>query len=65
MIGAIGNPGSGGTIEVAGHSAAGPGSVGAVYHCLHGASPRTAAVFAAGAEEGIAEFEAHRLLSSI
>jgi CubicO group peptidase (beta-lactamase class C family) len=48
-------------LPVIGHSAAGPGSVGAVYHTPHGC--RTVAAFASGANEGVAEDEALRHLT--
>jgi D-alanyl-D-alanine carboxypeptidase len=47
-------------LPVIGHSAAGPGSVGAVYHTPHGCRTAAFAAFAAGADEGIAEDEALR-----
>jgi len=64
MTGAMQGPGMVEPLEVVGHSAGGPGSVGAVYHALVGGRRRTAAVFAAaGQGEGIAEYEALRLLA--
>jgi CubicO group peptidase (beta-lactamase class C family) len=50
-------------LRVAGHSAGGPGSVGAVYHALDAGKGRTVAVFAAAADEGAAERRALRHLS--
>lgn len=47
-------------VTVLGHSAGGPGSIGAVYHAP--ATGRTAAVFSAGTDEGVAEARALALL---
>ena len=47
-------------LTVLGHSAGGPGSVGAVYHAP--ATGRTVAVFTAGTDEGVAEAQAFALL---
>lgn len=44
-----------------GHSAGGPGSVGAVYHFPDLPTPRTVAVFAQAGDEGLCEWEAARL----
>jgi CubicO group peptidase (beta-lactamase class C family) len=63
MTGAMQRQGMAQPLLVAGHSAGGPGSVGAVYHALDGdGRHRTAAVFMAAPEEGAAEDEALRLL---
>ncbi len=62
-MGAMHGPGMAAPLEVVGHSAAGPGSVGAVYHRSDAGRCRTAAVFAAGSAEGVAEGEALRLLT--
>lgn len=43
-----------------GHSASGPGSVGAVYHFVDLPRPRTIAVFANADSEGVCEWEAAR-----
>lgn len=45
----------------AGHSGAGPGSVCAVYRFGDPATPRIAAAFARGPDEGVVEHEAVRL----
>ncbi|MCO6418115.1 beta-lactamase family protein [Siccirubricoccus sp. KC 17139] len=63
MIGEALAPGLSRPMPVAGHSAAGPGSVGAVYHRLGAEPARTAAVFMAAAEEGPAEHRAMHLLA--
>ncbi|HZH26125.1 MAG TPA: serine hydrolase domain-containing protein [Azospirillaceae bacterium] len=64
MMGAMQGPGMAKPLEVVGHSAGGPGSVGAVYHTSGDGGCRTAAVFAAaGRSEGVAEYEALRLLT--
>ncbi|HET8729138.1 MAG TPA: serine hydrolase domain-containing protein [Alphaproteobacteria bacterium] len=62
MMGTMQRPGMTGPLEVAGHSAGGPGSVGAVYHGVSDGRGRTAAVFAAGSDEGIAEDQALKML---
>lgn len=49
-------------LEVIGHSAGGPGSVGAVYNARCDGKARTVAVFTAGSDEGVAEEEALRML---
>jgi D-alanyl-D-alanine carboxypeptidase len=49
-----------GPVFLAGHGAAGPGSVGAVYRCLGSEPGRTVAAFAAGADEGAVETRALR-----
>ena len=59
MMGAMQRPGMAQPLQVIGHSAGGPGSVGAVYAAPDG---RAAAVFAAGSDEGVAEDEALRRL---
>lgn len=59
MTGTMRATGSARDIKVAGHSAGGPGSVGAVYHAFH--NGRTAAVFAAGTD--VTEHEALRRLT--
>jgi D-alanyl-D-alanine carboxypeptidase len=48
-----------------GHSGAGPGSVGAVYHFRDRPLPYTVAAFASGDEEGVAENEVVRLALSV
>lgn len=50
-------------IMVAGHSAGGPGSVGAVYRRLDAAGPRTAAAFAPASDEGLTEHRVTELLT--
>ena len=55
MMGAMKTDGM--ALPVAGHSAVGPGCVGAVYHTGDGTG-RTVAVFAAGTDEGVVEREA-------
>lgn len=51
-----------GGMRVAGHTGGGPGSVIAVYRELGTVAPRCCAAFAAGADGGLAEAEAMRLL---
>ena len=51
-------------LHVVGHSAGGPGSVGAVYHAPNEAC-RTAAAFAAGPDEGITEDDVLRQLAGM
>ena len=63
MIGTMRRPGMPQPLEVVGHSAGGPGSVGAVYARRVGGR-RTVAVFMAGPDEGAAEDEALRLLAA-
>jgi CubicO group peptidase (beta-lactamase class C family) len=63
MIGSMSLPGMPQPFPVAGHSAGGPGSVGAVYQGSLDGRHRTVAVFSAGTDEGIAENEAFRLLT--
>ncbi len=53
-----------GPVFVAGHGAAGPGSVGAVYRRLGEGPGRTVAAFAAGADEGAVEARALREILS-
>lgn len=53
MAGTMADPGAGARLSVLGHSAGGPGSVGAVYHAP--ATGRTAAVFAPGSDDGAVE----------
>lgn len=60
-MGMMQRPGMPRSISVIGHSAAGPGSVGAVYHTPPAC--RTVAAFVAGADEGVAEDEALRRLA--
>lgn len=60
MIGAMGREGAP-ALAAAGHSAGGPGSVGAVYRRMEGRA-RTAAAFAAGSDEGVAEDAAYARL---
>ena len=50
-------------LQVFGHSAGGPGSVGAVYHAPLVDGGRTVAVFAPGGDEGVVEHLAARLLA--
>jgi D-alanyl-D-alanine carboxypeptidase len=64
MIGAMQAPGGLRPLEVAGHSAGGPGSVGAVYHAVTRVGRRTAAVFAAGDDEAVAEHAVLPLLTA-
>ncbi|WP_349370919.1 serine hydrolase domain-containing protein [Salinarimonas sp.] len=56
MAGVTADPRTGARLSVLGHSAGGPGSVGAVYHAP--ATGRTAAVFAPGLDEGAVEHAA-------
>lgn len=56
MMGAMQRSGMPQPIDVVGHSAGGPGSVGAVYCRQHDGRSRTAAAFLAGADEGVAEY---------
>lgn len=63
MIGTMERPGTG-SVHVAGHSAGGPGSIGAVYHATDGGRPRTIAAFAAGSAGDTVEDEAFRRLVS-
>ncbi len=60
MIGTMQGPGMARPLRAIGHSAGGPGSVGAVYHAPE--TGRTAAVFVAGDAAGAAEREALRRL---
>ena len=62
MAGAMHHSGIGHPVAVVGHSAGGPGSVGAVYHAID--SQRTAACFIAGQDEGAAEVEALKILAT-
>lgn len=62
MMGTMRRNGMPHPLTVLGHSAGGPGSVGAVYHTADGGAPRTVAVFAAGAAEGVVEDDALNLL---
>ena len=62
MIGTMRSSHQADHLQVAGHSAGGPGSVGAVYRRRDGHC-RTVAVFAAGSHEGMVEYRAARLLS--
>jgi len=55
MMGAMRRPGMAESLQVVGHSAGGPGSVGAVYQCVGDGRGRTVAVFVAGSDEGVAE----------
>jgi CubicO group peptidase (beta-lactamase class C family) len=63
MIGAMASPDDGGRIEVIGHSAGGPGSVGAVYAARTGPR-RVVACFAAGADGAAVEREVARRLAA-
>lgn len=56
MSGVVAEPRTGARLSVIGHSAGGPGSVGAVYHAP--ATGRTAAVFTLGSHEGAVEHAA-------
>ncbi len=57
---------AGGTLGLAGHSAGGPGSVGAVYTLTSGVGRSTAAAFIAGEDEQAAEIlAAQRLLATV
>jgi len=56
MMGAMQRSDMAQPIDVVGHSASGPGSVGAVYCCLHDGRCRTVAAFLAGSHEGDAEY---------
>ncbi len=62
MTGVMSAPDGAGATEVAGHSAGGPGSIGAVYCRMQGGSRRTVAVFTSDTNDGRAEHEAYRLL---
>ncbi len=64
MMGSMQDAHAGCRLEVAGHSAGGPGSTGAVYHAVTADGRRTAAAFASGSDTGIAEGEALRILLS-
>lgn len=63
MMGSMQHPGMRQPLPMIGHSAGGPGSVGAVYQGFRAGDIRTVAVFRAGTDEGIAESEALRLLT--
>jgi CubicO group peptidase (beta-lactamase class C family) len=63
MIGSMSRSGMPQPLPVAGHSAGGPGSVGAVYRSSQDGEARTVAVFCAGTDEGIAENEALQFLA--
>lgn len=62
MMGTMQRPGMREPAEMIGHSAGGPGSVGAVYCAPDDDRCRTVAVFTAGSDEGVAEDEALRQL---
>lgn len=62
MIGTMSHPGLEKPVEVVGHSAGGPGSVGAVYRAKGTGS--TAAVFAAGTSDGVVENQALALITT-
>jgi hypothetical protein len=62
MMGAMGEQAAD-ALEVVGHSAGGPGSVGAVYSRRSPGRPRTAAAFTRGTDAGMAEEAALRLLA--
>lgn len=64
MMGSVQRAGMAQPIQMAGHSAGGPGSVGAVYHGPGASGGRTAAVFTAGKDEGVAEHAALRHLAA-
>lgn len=55
MMGAMLRPGMTEALEVVGHSAGGPGSVGAVYGVIQDGQVRTAAAFVAGTDEAVPE----------
>ena len=63
MMGSMGSQAAD-ALEVVGHSAGGPGSVGAVYSRRTPGGPRTAAAFAPGNDVGITEDVALRLIRS-
>ena len=62
MIGDMRNEAMAEPLRVAGHSAGGPGSVGAVYRDLDSPRGRIVAAFAAGSNEGVVEAEVLRRL---
>lgn len=64
MVGAMQDCRDTSPVEVVGHSAGGPGSTGAVYSAVTAAGRRTAAAFAGGNDEGVAEFDVLRILQS-
>jgi hypothetical protein len=64
MIGAMQARGVPVPLRVEGHSAGGPGSVGAVYRIPLADGGRTVAVFAPGSDEGIVENMAAELLAA-
>jgi D-alanyl-D-alanine carboxypeptidase len=63
MMGTMRRPGMARPLEVIGHSAGGPGSVGAVYSTPGGGRQRTVAALAAGVDEGVTEDRALRHLA--
>jgi D-alanyl-D-alanine carboxypeptidase len=63
MMGTMRRPGMPRPLHVVGHSAGGPGSVGAVYHLPGSERRRTAACFTAGQDEGVPEDEVLRQLA--
>jgi D-alanyl-D-alanine carboxypeptidase len=58
MMGAMQRPGMAQPLEVIGQSAGGPGNVGAVYWRAGDDRGHTVAVFVAGSDEGVAEYQA-------
>jgi D-alanyl-D-alanine carboxypeptidase len=64
MMGTMRRPGMPRPLHVVGHSAGGPGSVGAVYHLPGSERRRTAACFTAGQDEGVPEDEVLRQLET-
>jgi D-alanyl-D-alanine carboxypeptidase len=62
MMGAMQDPRTAIRLDVIGHSAGGPGCTGAVYSTAGPRGRRTAAAFAGGNDDGIAEFEVLRIL---
>ncbi|HYF58059.1 MAG TPA: serine hydrolase domain-containing protein [Burkholderiaceae bacterium] len=63
MIGTMRGPGADAPLDVVGHSAGGPGSVGAVYHAPRARPRLTVAAFAAGPDGGLVEDAALRRLA--
>jgi CubicO group peptidase (beta-lactamase class C family) len=55
MMGTMRRPGMAAPLQVAGHTAGGPGSVGAIYQRSGDNPPHTVAVFASGADQGLVE----------
>jgi D-alanyl-D-alanine carboxypeptidase len=63
MMGTMRRSGMPQPLQVIGHSAGGPGSVGAVYNAPDGGRHRTVAAFTAGLDEGVTEDEVLRYLA--